>query len=38
MIFTDNHNVEDELEVVASEEVDWLSWAREHNFISAGYG
>jgi hypothetical protein len=38
MIFTDNHNVEDELELVASEKVDWLSWAREHKFISAGDG
>jgi hypothetical protein len=34
MIFTDNHNVEDDMELVASEEIDWLTWAREHNFIS----
>jgi len=34
MIFTDNHNVEDDMELVASEEIDWLSWARAHNFVS----
>ncbi len=34
MIFTDNHNVEDDMELVASEEVDWRSWARLHNFIT----
>ena len=34
MIFTDNHNVEDDMELVASEEFDWLSWARAHNFVS----
>jgi hypothetical protein len=33
MIFADNHSVEDVLAVVATEEVEWLSWARANGFI-----
>lgn len=36
MIFTDNHDLEDPLEVVATEKIDWLGWARENGFIPDG--
>jgi hypothetical protein len=33
MIFTENHDVGDELRVVATEEVDWLAWARANGLL-----
>lgn len=33
MLFNDNQTMETELEVLASEEVDWLAWGRDHGFI-----
>lgn len=35
MIFTDNYDPHDPLEVIATEEIDWLHWARENNFLSS---
>jgi RES domain len=36
MIFTDSHDLDDELAVVATEEIDWLGWARENHFMPGG--
>lgn len=34
VIFSDHHDVvEDELKVVSTEEVDWLTWGREHGLV-----
>ena len=33
MIFTGNHQLSKRLEVIQSEEVHWLSWARENGFL-----
>jgi len=33
MLFNDNQAIESELEVVSSEEVDWLSWSRDHGIL-----
>jgi hypothetical protein len=35
MIFTNNHHAGERLEVVGSEEVEWLAWARSHGFLGA---
>jgi RES domain-containing protein len=36
IVFTDNHDVvQDELTVISTEEVDWISWARDHSLISS---
>jgi RES domain len=34
MLFSDNQVLESQLEVLASEEVDWLGWGREQGIIS----
>ncbi len=33
MLFNDNQAMETDSEVVASEEVDWLSWSRDHGIL-----
>jgi hypothetical protein len=33
MLFGDNHGIDCELEVIASEEVDWLKWSRDNGII-----
>ncbi|MGH8523243.1 MAG: RES family NAD+ phosphorylase [Gammaproteobacteria bacterium] len=33
VLFTDNHGVANDLEVLATEEVDWVGWAREHKLL-----
>jgi hypothetical protein len=34
VLFNDNQTMESELEVVASEEVDWLSWSRDNGILN----
>lgn len=33
ILFHDNHGLDERLEVVASEQVDWQTWARERNML-----
>jgi hypothetical protein len=33
VLFNDNQTIETELEVMSSEEVDWLAWGRDHGII-----
>lgn len=33
VLFNDNHAIESELEVVTSEEIDWLAWSQSHGII-----
>jgi hypothetical protein len=34
MIFTENQSLNERLEVIAAEEVEWRSWARSHGFAA----
>jgi hypothetical protein len=34
MLFSDNQLLDCDLDVLASEEVDWLAWGRDHGIIS----
>ena len=38
MIFTANSRLDERLEVVGSEHVDWRAWARENGFLPEGPG
>jgi hypothetical protein len=35
MLFTDNHHLNERLEVIASEQVGWRAWAVEHGLLTA---
>lgn len=34
ILFNDNHGIENELDVLSSEAVDWITWGQEHGIIS----
>jgi len=36
ILFLDNHDIENKLEVLASEEVDWQAWARANGILPVG--